>query len=53
MSDKSNQKRLPRKKRVLRRLVVANLIAALGLLTVAVTVLFFLGLLDTVFAFIF
>ena len=36
-----------------RRLLIANLIAALGLLTVTVTVLFALGLLDSIFAFIF
>lgn len=41
------------KKSTLRRLVVANLVAALGLLTVMVVVLFALGLLDSIFAFFF
>lgn len=42
-----------RKKATVRRLLIANLVALLGLLTVTVTVLFALGLLDSVFAFIF
>lgn len=50
MSKKRKQKR---QKNTVKRLLIANLIAALGLLTVTVTVLFCLGLLDTVFAFIF
>ena len=41
------------KKSTVKRLVVANLVAALGLLTVTVVVLFCLGLLDSIFAFIF
>ena len=40
-------------KSTVKRLLIANLIAALGVLTVTATVLFCLGLLDTVFAFIF
>ncbi len=53
MLKKSRQKQEKKQKSSIRRLLIANLIAALGLLTVTVTVLFCLGLLDTVFAFIF
>ena len=54
MTRKKKKKTAPEKRggRV-RRLLIANLIAALGLLTLGVTVLFCLGLLDTVIAFIF
>ncbi len=41
------------KKSTLRRLLIANLIAALALLTTAVTVLWALGLLGSIFAFFF
>jgi|GEM_PF-2030167 len=41
------------KKDAVKRLLIANLIAALGLLTITVAVLFALGLLDSIFAFIF
>lgn len=41
------------KKSTLRRLVIANLVAALGLVTLTVAVLFAFGLLDTIIAFIF
>jgi hypothetical protein len=50
LSKKRKQKQ---RKSTVRRLLIANLIAALGLLAVTVTVLLCLGLLDTVFAFIF
>ena len=40
-------------KSIVRRLVIANLVAALGLLTTAVVVLFCLGLLGSVFEFLF
>ncbi|MBR6728237.1 MAG: hypothetical protein IKM08_08585 [Clostridia bacterium] len=50
MPEKQERKK---KKSAVRRLLIANLVAALGLLTITVTVLFCLGLLDTVFAFIF
>lgn len=50
MPEKQKRKK---EKSTVRRLLIANLVAALGLLTVTVTVLFCLGLLDTVFAFIF
>ena len=53
MSKDHRKKETVRRKTTLRRLLIANLLAALGLLTVTVTVLFCLGLLDTVFAFIF
>ena len=47
-------KKKTRKKEItLKGLLVANLIAALGLVTVTVVVLFGLGLLDSIFAFIF
>ena len=42
-----------KKKSTVKRLVIANLIAALALLTVTVVTLFALGLLDSIFAFIF
>ena len=42
-----------RKKSVLKRLWIANLIALLGLLTVTVVTLWCLGLLGSIFAFIF
>ena len=41
------------KRSTVRRLLIANLLVALGLLTLTVTVLFALGLLESVFAFIF
>ena len=47
---KRNEKK---KKSLIKRLVVANLVALLGLLTATVTVLFCMGLLDSIFAFIF
>ena len=56
MSHKTNQTKQEEKKAkksTVRRLVVANLVAALGLLTLSAAVLFAFGLLDTVFAFIF
>ena len=51
----SHKQKAPKraKKSTVKRLVIANLIAALGLLTVTVTVLFCLGLLNSIFAFIF
>ena len=49
----SKTRKRKQQKSTVKRLLIANLIAALGLLTVTVTVLFCLGLLDTVFAFIF
>ncbi|MBQ8356968.1 MAG: hypothetical protein IJX39_04070 [Clostridia bacterium] len=42
-----------KKKSTVKRLVVANLVAALALLTVTVVTLFCLGLLDSIFAFLF
>ena len=53
MPEKHAKKPKSSSKSRVRRLLIANLVAALGLLTVTVTVLFCLGLLDTVFAFIF
>ena len=41
------------KKSVVKRLCIANLIALLGLLTVTVVTLWCLGLLNSIFAFIF
>ena len=41
------------KKSTVKRLVVANLVVALALVTLTVTLLFAFGLLDTIFAFIF
>ena len=41
------------KKSSIKRLVIANLVALLALITVTVTVLFCLGLLESIFAFIF
>ena len=49
----SKKRKQGQQKSRVKRLLIANLIAALGLLTVTATVLFCLGLLDTVFAFIF
>lgn len=49
---KQNDKKI-KKTSTVRRLLVANLVAALGLLTLVVVVLFAFGLLDTIFAFIF
>lgn len=49
---RTKKERIKPKSRV-KRLLIANLVALLGLLTVTVTVLFCLGLLDTIFAFIF
>ena len=46
-------KQRSKKKSTVRRLVVANLVALLGLVTLTVAVLFAFGLLDTIFAFIF
>ena len=40
-------------KSTVKRLVVANLVVALALVTLTVTLLFAFGLLDTIFAFIF
>ncbi|MBQ9097975.1 MAG: hypothetical protein IJY50_00915 [Clostridia bacterium] len=48
MKGKKQKKRI-----TVKGLLVANLLAALGLLTVTVVTLFCLGLLDSVFAFIF
>lgn len=55
MEEKKNRKhpQTGEKKSTVRRLFVANAVALLALLTVTVTVLFFLGLLESVFAFIF
>ena len=53
LSRTKQPKKEERKRSTVRRLVVANLVAALGLLTLVVVVLFAFGLLDTIFAFIF
>ena len=53
MSSKQKQAKRQKPKSTLKRLLIANLLAAALLLTVTVTVLLCLGLLDTVFAFIF
>ena len=53
MSHTKQRKKEEGKKSAVRRLVVANLVAALGLLTLTAAVLFAFGLLDTIFAFIF
>ena len=53
LSRTKQPKKEERKTSTVRRLVVANLVAALGLLTLVVVVLFAFGLLDTIFAFIF
>lgn len=50
MKNKDTEKK---KKGSLRRLVIANVIATLALVTVAVTVLWALGLLGSIFAFFF
>ena len=47
------KKETKKKKSTLRRLVVANLVALLGLITATVAVLFWMGLLDSIFAFLF
>jgi hypothetical protein len=47
------KKETKKKKSTLRRLVVANLVALLGLITATVVMLFALGLLDSIFAFFF
>jgi hypothetical protein len=52
--EKQREKSTERKRKsTLRRLVIANLVAALALITTAVTVLWALGLLGSVFAFFF
>ena len=53
MLSKQKQAKNKKPKSTLKRLLIANLLAAALLLTVTVTVLLALGLLDTVFAFIF
>lgn len=53
MPKQRTKKERIKQKSTVKRLLIANLVALLGLLTVTVTVLFCLGLLDTVFAFIF
>ena len=53
MANKTKQDQRGKKKSTLKRLLVANLIAALALLTVTAVTLLALGLLDSVFAFIF
>lgn len=53
MTKKTKRNEKGKKKSTVRRLVVANLIAALVLLTVTVVTLFALGLLDSIFAFLF
>ena len=50
-TEKNSKKR--KKTSTVRRLLVANLVAALGLVTLTAVVLFAFGLLDTIFAFIF
>ena len=49
----ADNKKKTSSKSIVRRLVIANLVAALGLLTTAVVVLFCLGLLGSVFEFLF
>ena len=51
MSSKQKEKR--KKRGTLKRLVIANLIATLALLTATVAVLWALGLLSSIFAFFF
>ncbi len=53
MSRDERREREPKKTSTVKRLFVANLVALLGLLTVTVVTLFCLGLLDSIFAFIF
>ena len=53
MAKQTKRIKVDKKKSTLKRLVIANLIAALALLTVTVVILFALGLLDSIFAFIF
>lgn len=53
MSRKKGKKAGHGKRGTVKRLFVANLVALLGLLTVTVVTLFCLGLLDSIFAFIF
>jgi len=53
MAEKTKRNEKGKKKSTLKRLVIANLIAALALLTVTVVTLFALGLLDSIFAFLF
>ena len=53
MAEKTKRNEKGKKKSTLKRLVIANLIAALALLTVTAVTLLALGLLDSVFAFIF
>ena len=53
MAHQKRKKARRRKKSTVKRLFVANLVALLGLLTVTVVTLFCLGLLDSIFAFIF
>ena len=50
MKQKNTQKK---KKNSIKRLLIANAIATLALVTVTVTVLWALGLLDSIFAFFF
>ena len=53
MVKKKKRNEKIKRKSTLKRLVIANLIAALALLTVTAVTLFALGLLDSVFAFLF
>lgn len=53
MSRTKQNKKEEKKASTVRRLVVANLVAALGLVTLTAVVLFAFGLLDTIVAFIF
>ena len=53
MAKKTKRCETKKRKSTVKQLVIANLIAALALLTVTVVTLFALGLLDSIFAFIF
>ena len=50
---KKESQREPKQKSTLRRLVVANLLALLALVTISAAVLFAFGLLGSIFEFIF